>query len=771
MWIKNFRHKKLQTAMIFMIILLCSMLLTASVSILTSLNKPFKEFAKECKAASAVVYPYSQKDEDVFSLGQEFAKLPEVERVEYARGYSLSGELTFKGKKIDGYPRLTEYNDKVFGQVRHIEGYKNINDSLKEEECIIPAWLSIKYKVHIGDKLDLKFPGEEITYTVKGIYSDPYNTSATFDSDILIKKLPKAVPGIVNIKVYGKAEVAGKSIEEAYREKHDGQMNAIMITLEKTIDNNLITGNILGALFLAIGIIMLFVSCIIINFMIQNTMISDAKTIAVYKTMGYTSSDILRMYLKFYFTVVSIASILGIGSSVYLSNIILSSVFENMGEVVHSNVMLPGSLCFVLTVSFVLGVIYRIISKTKNVKPVYALNGMANSNTKKKKEYKGSSKMQFSSLGIALRTLLRGKKSAVSIVLTAIVTIFSINFSIISLDVANTLRDNNDYWMGVDKSDVMVSVTEDNQYENIENTIKEDSRVNYYINSNIGTRVTMKWKKGMDFTFMSAFVYDDYTKNKLPTVKGRNPEAGNEIAIGSKVAEELNKTVGDYVEVYLGGEKRVNLLITGIFQTYYQLGSACRLTKAVYTENNYDFKYNNLSVYLKDKEAKDAFIKDIQKKVGSSGTVISRTDAFSSIMDMIVTPQQNAIPPMVVVVLLVGAINIFCIVLLKNAASEKTNGIYKCLGYSTWHLIRSNLYYVGMVAVVSIAAAVPIVIAAYPKIMMAALSMFGLLQYPVNYNYGHIALANIVVTIVFILSTLVSSRSLKKVNVRDLVQE
>jgi ABC-type antimicrobial peptide transport system permease subunit len=55
--------------------------------------------------------------------------------------------------------------------------------------------------------------------------------------------------------------------------------------------------------------------------------------------------------------------------------------------------------------------------------------------------------------------------------------------------------------------------------------------------------------------------------------------------------------------------------------------------------------------------------------------------------------------------------------------------------------------------------------------MKFSLTMFGFLEYPVSYNLGHIILTNLAVAATFIISTIISSRSLKRVNVRDLVQE
>lgn len=771
MWFKNFRQKKVQTFMMFMIILLCSLLLTASVSILISLDKPFEDFAKECESPAIILYPYLTDKEEISALGEQFRELDQVKNIEYTLSYGIHEEITYQGNKMEAFIDLMEYNGEVYGKVRYLEGNAEATNELKEDECVIPACIRNEYHITTGEKIKILMDGEEYYYTVKGVYTDPYSSSTAFNSNILIKSLPESIVPDIRIVIYGNEEVTGDQIEEAYREKYDGQLNAYVSTLEDRIQNGLLVGNIAGAIFLAIGIIMLFVSILIINFMIRNAMITDAKTIAIYKSIGYSSRDILKMYLTYYYIVVSIACIMGISSSVFLSEMILGTVFENMGEVGSNSVLIPGISCYFLIVGFVLLVIYKIINQTKKVKPVYALNGMENASTKKKKIYKGNLRIQFSPLGIALRTLTRNKKSAVGIIITAIVTIFSINFGIISLDVAFNMKDNNDYWLGVDKCDVMIGVSNRDQYETVKRVIDDDNRVDHYLNSNHDGMVTMKWEKGMSTTDMQGFIYDDFALADIPIIKGNNPRTGSEIAISSKIAREKKKDVGDYLEVYLEGEKQIDLLITGIFQTYNNLGDAYRMTTYVYKENNVELDYNNLSIYLKDQEDIEGFINDMKEKVGDNGNVIPRTEAYSSIMNYIVTPQKKAILPVCLLVLLVAGINIFCIVLLKNASSEKINCIYKSIGYSTGHLVLSNLYYVGMIAIVSMAIALPLTLVTYPGIMKTCLGMFGFLHYPVDFNTVHIIWANLVVIFIFGISTLLSSRSLSKVNVRNLVQE
>ena len=771
MILRNFRHKKLQTILIFLIIMLCSMLLTSSVSILISLDKPFEDLAKECESPQAVLYPHFLEEDGVLLLGKEFEKLEEIQRVDYIRYHRMTEELVFNREKLDGFFTLTEYNSKINNKERYLEGNKYIIDTLKADECILPACISNEYDIHTGDIIKIKFSDKTLEYTVRAVYTNPYNFSTAFDSSIFVKKLPQFISQQLKIVLYTKEGVKGGDIEEAFRLKNDGQMNGSIYTLEQRVDNGLIVGNIIGGAFLSIGIIMLLVSCLIISFMIRNAIITDAKTIALYKTIGYTSGDILSMYLTFYFGIVTIACLFGIGSSVFISNKILSSVYKNIGELSSNSSFLPGILCYILIVSLVIGLIYLIIGKTKKLKPVYALNGMTEAGTKKKHRYKGDSKLQFSPFGITMRNISRNKKGTVGTILTAVLTIFSVNFAVISLDVANSMKENNDFWIGVDKCDVMIEVTDNTQYAKVLNTIKEDFRVDTYLENIIGESVSMKWKKGIKTTVLDSFVFDDFNAAKLPNVKGRNPNNGTEIAITGKIARELNKDIGDYLEIYLNNSTRVDVLITGIFQTYWEFGDCCRLTTDTFRDNKINLNYRNISIYLKDKDDIASFIKDITEKLAGSGNVTARTEAFSNIMNMIVKPQKSAVPPVTGLVLIIGAINIFCIVMLKNATNQKTNGIYKCIGYTTGHLILSNIYYVGIIAVASMLVAIPMVIQTFPLIFKTSLSMFGFLEYPVVYNIWHIVITNTGIAVIFILSTLISSRSLKNVNVRDLVQE
>ena len=769
MWKKNFRHRKIQTFMLFMIVLLSTLSLCGAVSILISLDKPYHELAEECQSATAAVWALDNSKETTEQIKENMEALEEIDHVSTFKAHYVTEEMTCKGQSIEAFTDLTEYCEDIFGKIRYVEGETVAARPLEDNECIVPACICIEYGLQVGDIICIKFPKEDVKYTIRAIFAEPYGSSVAYDSCTLIKELPSSVEPGYYIRLYGKEGIKSSEIEEAYREKYE-EMNFTINTLEIEIANNLLAGTILGAILLAIGGILLIVSGLIINFMVRNTMINDAKSIAIYKTIGYSGADIIKMYLTFYFTVVSAGAVGGIIGADLFVRAIMKSMYQSIGAEASGNIWIPGICCYVLIVGFVLVIIYGIMRKTRNVKPVYALNGLQNVNTKKKK-YKGDSKMQFSAIGIAVRTILRNKKGAVGIIVTSIVTIFAMNFAIISLDVANTLKENNDYWLGIEDCDLMVTAGEGIDAKDLEVLLEDRAEIERMIPCNLENgRFTLDWKKGMEFTLVFPFIYDDFDEAGYEVIEGRNPKRANEIAISNKVVKNTGKQIGDYINVNMN-HKKYSLLITGVYQTYYSMGKSARMVTDTYLENEIPFRYDTVSIYLKDGENLAQCVKEFGEIIGNKGSVTPRTEMFASIMSLIMTPQKKAIPPMTVLILLIGAANIFCIVLLKNANSEKTNGIYKCIGYSTRHLVWSNVWYVCIIAICSLVIAVPSILVFYPYIMRLSLNMFGLLEYRIEYQPLHLIMTNIGVIVAFIISTIISSRSLYRINVRDLVQE
>lgn len=771
MWLRNFRIRKLQTFMMMLIVFLCALLTAASASILLLLDKPFHELAEECESPQAAIYPYFRTDEEIEYLAEQLEVLDEIDEVVLMPQHYLNEEFRVKEKKIESFCNLVEYNDRVHEKIRFVEGGES--GTIKEGECYLPACICNKYDIGIGDTLVIGMAYGDETYLVSGIYADPYSTSLAFDSQILVKELPKEMSTTFGVRIYCDEGVGMNQIAKTYEEKYGsifpGELNAV----EDSIDNSILAVRILGAILLAIGMIMLIVSCLIINFIVRNAMIADAKTIAIYKTMGYGTGDILKMYLMFYFVTASVSSIVGIWVSKIFSKNILMEMFRNIGAKTEVHVFFIGIPCYIAIVGMLLLTVFLVIRRTRRVKPIYALNGMNHSGSKKQKNYRADYQGSFSAFGIAMRMMFRNKKGLIGILVTAVVSIVGMNFAVISLDVAEGMKENNDYWLGVDKSDIMISLSDNVGYEEVKELIAKESRIEKMVpcsfNGYNGLLI-LDAKNEDDIREVYPFVYGNYDDVEMDIYEGRHPVSGKEIAISGKIAEQMKKNLGDYLNVTINGVDK-SFLITGLYQTYYSMGKNCRITPEAYEGTGISFAYDSLSVYLEPEADTEQMIDRIQNLIGGKGKVIPRTEQFASIMELIASPQETAIPPSAALMLFISGANVFCIVLLKNAKEEKMNGIYKCIGYSTGHLIMATVIYIAILAAVTIAVAVPIVLVLYPEIMKLCLGMFGLLEYDVSYNVSHLIAANGAVFLSFVLCTLLSARSLKKVDVRNLICE
>ncbi len=770
MWLKNFRNRKLQTLLVGIIILLCALLLSTSMSILLSLREPMEQLVEECQSADALIYPNERENpQKVKEVAKRLEALDEVSKAKCLQVHYVTEKITSKDKEVTTFTNLTKYDADVFGKIRCVEGNTEDFQNLQEDECIIPACISVDNDIMLGDTLTIHFPKEEISYTVKGIYADIYSTSNAFDNYILVKELPDQIPEEMLIRIYTTQLFTEEQILDCYEETYGHALEGQMNTKENALEASLLAVQILGGILLAIGVIMLFTCCLIINFVLRSIMTADAKTIAIYKTIGYDNYTIRNLYEKFYIVLTTLSVWIGVGVSVVVANQILNELFANIGMEANVKVGKTGLFIYVIILLLVLITVHLVTSRMKNMKPIHALGGMSPTNTTKNQHFKGNYRFAFSPMGIASRMVMRDKKGAIGVLFVAIVSVIGINFGLVSLDVALNMKENNDYWLGVYKSDIKITVSSGATVEELLEELEEDGNIQKAVPCRMSGVLIVEREKNRKDAVVYPFVYGDYEEVDMPIVEGRNPQNGKEIALAGKVAETLQKDVGDYITLNFGQFTK-SFLITGLYQTYYNLGESCRLTKDAFEE--VPFSYDTVSVYLNDNQDIPGEVERIEKLLNGSGNVIPRTEQFASIMEMISQPQESAIPVVILMVVLIGSINIFCIIMLKNQKEVKVNSIYKCLGYTSGHLMAANVCYVSLLAIVSILTAVPILLYLYPMIMKLTLgTMFGLLEYRVNYNMVHIILGNIAVFGIFMLSTFISSGGIRKVHVRDLVIE
>lgn len=765
MWMKKIRRRKLQSVFIVLIVMVCAMLMTSSLVIMTSWQEPYDELSKDCGSPKVKLYLYEKTKENASKIVDKFAKVDGVQAAEIME-YSYLREgvyLKTKSKEVmlDYFIDTLLYHKKLHNEVRVIEGDLT---ALKSDGCFVPAALANKEGIQVGDKIII---GELTTLVVQGIYTDPYNMNISFDTELIVSQIPEGLKHEYYISVF--ANDTGYQTIENYRLQNEGILEGRGITLEDRIENNQMTDKILGGILLAMSTVILFVSGVMIRYMVKNMLLSDTKTVAIYKTIGYQNNIIIGIYLKFYLGLVLIGGLLGAALSRLVSDSFTEVTFKNLSVEKSRGVFTSGLVCIIVILLYVMLCVFLVVKKTKTIRPMEVFR----SNTIQLHNRKNNSKSVtgFSPLNMATRMILRDKKNTMIIVITCIMSAFCVNFAATAFPMINGMQENNYYWIGFDQHDVSMENISNNGFHEVINSLRKQKEVKRIIPTTTNEGLSIPWEPGMKDTILSIMLYESFEDINMAVLEGRNPRYHNEIAIGNSVAIQMNKQIGDYLDVYFKGDQKVSLLICGTFQSFFDMGRSCRLLGSTLSENGIDFSYSESSIYLNDGYSVEEFVENANVLYVNKAKFVDRRLKYENIMNMVTGPQSRAIGPFMILALILGGLNIVAIVYLKNKDQRKVFSIYKAIGYSSNHLMKANLFYVFIIALVSLLITVPLFILGFPLMMTYAMSFLGFKEYPVTYDVMTLILSNLGALLVYLMSGMVSSKSLYENPIEDLTCE
>ena len=183
-------------------------------------------------------------------------------------------------------------------------------------------------------------------------------------------------------------------------------------------------------------------------------------------------------------------------------------------------------------------------------------------------------------------------------------------------------------------------------------------------------------------------VTDDYNQLENNIVyEGRQPKHENEISISWVVSNQINKGIGDTVEVEYGNEK-ASFLVTGLSQSIGNLGQIAALTMDGIQQLQSDYKGTTLYVYLDGISNKD-FIENVQKQYGDY--IVETLDIDENIESQtgMYTAAVFAVMVMVLIITVLVVVMILYLVIKTMIIKRKKEfGVMKAIGYSTIQLMN-----------------------------------------------------------------------------------
>jgi len=765
----NLRKKKIHNGLIGLLILLSTLLLATSVTVILNTNNLFTEMHNKTHGSHEML-ELGVELHDPQKVHQWWSEQTGVTTSELIPFRILAGITKHQGEKssvglssksvymMDTSPRPYAVDELMFA-----EGIESLNPDIGN--IWVPSAIAYLYDISVGDTLEFTVSEKNFELKVSAVivdipYGGPFPTNARIWMNH--KDYNEQLHAIEGKDKYMMGlRFDDYSQSPSYWEQFEKDMGTpyldLKINFEEMSAFYLIMNKVIGFIMIFLGIVMILVALFTIGFTISDDILSNYKTIGVIKALGLSSGRLIGVYLAQYVLLAIVSIIPGLIASQFISNVIIESTLSSL-KTGANQVSLEGNLItiFVGVIVFILVVfcVFLYANKARLVEPMQAIRyGMSesdNSTMTKRFAAKEDHRISFDRapllVVIGVRNMLKNRKASILMTLLAMILSAVLVLGFILLNSISSMKETSASW-GYDSSDISLSVINASVFdrEEFDKAILSDSRIKSigwmgYVNGILSSEKSLNSENLTSPSVnLNLHVMDgSYDETGYITLRGRNPRNKNEIAIGMKVAKQLNKDVGDIVEAYIEGYKH-KLTITGVYQSIANQSLSARITVDAVKVNHPDYNdYIAAYIKLKDIRDTDRVVNEMNVKHKDSALAVSMQTLLDSNLKQAVA---SLILPMSIMGLLFTGVTMFIVYSISriNIRKEsKTYGIYKSLGLTSTKTRWSIT--LGIVVLSTIGAVIGMFVGVYilPMILGSILYGYGIAELPLVLNWGGI---------------------------------
>ena len=775
--LKKIKKRKLQNLLIGIIIASSAALLSTGIGIMLSMNKPIDNMFAEAKSSHDIVV-FNEKNYDKSKIQDWWESRPEVEKTQLYNQLILGPDIKINGTKLTNQ---INFLSEVPDNKGDIDNFKIVEGNKTKSPGSGEVWINTGFanlnKAKIGDSLSIN--GRN--YKISGIIVDTQFSSLMMGTERFFVKAGE----LENYPEYK----ANPGYALSIRYKNPSSSDSVWQRFQKYLNAPLIGMSIkyhgIYACYATIlkytGVFMVFFSLIIIvtviciiRFIISNSIYNDYKSIGIYKALGFTSKGISLIYLIQYSILSIISTILGIALSKFTIDKMISSNLKVTGmEKVTMSYAIPFITSFILIISIVFITSLIGTLKTKNIKPVEAIREDIKTNNIPGKSIFASKLFNiFSpSAAIGIKGLINNKKSAAVIFITILITLYSGLSGVNLIHTTDLIGRNLGYW-GFDNSMIDIKqTTKDKTFINkIENDVKNDKRVKGYTTFNFYMDASFVDKNGEIEKFDTIQVIGNSPELfGFMDMEGRDPKKTDEVSVSVNTAKDNNIHVGDYMEVYVNN-KKLNLLVVGIYQSLNNLGRGIRLYEK--TVKDADPGYEHMILLdLKDKNNINSYINNMKAKYGDKIEINDRQSEFGKEISMMNEGSLVSVMMIIIIMLSICFLNIFNIILMNINEERKSYGIYKAIGMTSGQIRNSILIRISLIFTTSLIIAVPLTLKATPALMSLIFINVGIAKYPVSISVSYMIMIAVICFVFSILSGYAASKMITRIKLRSLIED
>ena len=734
----NLRKDKSSFLSFGIIILITALILNCAAVLLLQVDKAYdKKFDKLNTASVNTLVPEAQ---DSPALQQALAGISGVEQLEHHTAILTEATVTeFNGTDFAMNTAFYNLNDsKTLNRFELVAQ----SDAPVENPIYIPLFCSKFGGFELNDKIDYIIDGVTHTFTVAGIIEEMQY--GNYGTSMLCAYLPQEGFEALKQELSGKsvAEYSMKLAEGTDLDKSTAEISKVLegqgVTMLNCLDHQQVKQtrtqlcNLLVLILAAFALIILAVSVFLSNFRVKNAIESEIINMSVLKSLGYTSRQIVACISLPYALVATVSSLTGVGLS-YLVLPILGDILAVQSGFTCAFRFDGLSLVCVTVILAGVVTLFTVLSarRIRKTQPIDGLRGNSGEKQSRKNRFPLESTRGNTQTLLVMKQMFACKKQNILLFLVCFVLTILIAFSGTLFYNVAMQPDNFMAALSDETPDVIIK-PQDSCVEALENVLSGDNRVEYALQSLSGS-------VKIGDTSITAFACQDFSKVRIDACyEGRNPQAADEIALGTALADRYN--LGDTVSVTLG-EVTKTFRVTGFVQSVNTQGELCELSLEGYLSLCQEPQTPALYVYLRN--VSDAETVTAEYLSEYPELVLESTNAHK--MKQETQKMYMDITVILVIVIFVLTILIVLFILyivIKSLLVKRRQelGIYKAMGYTSSQLIFQTAGAFLPVSIVAILLSSVAAMFYMPAIYQGIFGALGVMKNNIEVSFGFLML-------------------------------
>ena len=689
----NIRKSKSASVSLFIFILIAALLLNIGLMVITQINPFFDHKADELNDPH-VVFVMDQESYDA-TYGEYITNYPGVIRTETEEIINMdTAKFNFGNGELSNSAIIYNADDyRMIGPFNLIEKLNKTS----ADDIFVPYSFKTSGDYELGDHFTIQYQGKEYKYQIAGFFET--TMLATNNIGVMKFMLPETSYRALVDELDNKSKALSVSavmedptqsqelkndfiqhVQQSTEVQNNHYFWGLDIVLVKYV--NTITINIAATILVAFATIIVLVSLIVIRFRVSNSIEDGMANIGVLKAIGYTSGQILSSIILQFILIAFSASVVGVALSYVLMPFIGSVISTLSGLIWMQSFDLNINLVSAFLVVFCV-VIVTLLSafRIRKILPVAALRGGIQTHSFRKNHFPLETAKGGLHFLLAIKSMLANVKQNIMILLIIMGLTFASIFSVVLY--YNIASDNTAFinLFGTEPANVIVVASSDGDRREFQSDLEQMDRVRKV---NLFDLINTK----MDGQPVFTNVTDDYSRLENNIVyEGRHPKHENEISISWVISDQIDKGIGDTVEVEYGNEK-ARFLVTGISQAIGNSGQVGAVTLEGIQQLQSDYKGSSYYVYLDGLSNKE-FMKDVGKQFGDAiDETVNIDENIESQTGMYIAAVYAIMLMILIITVLVVVMILYLVIKTMIIKRKKEFGVMKAIGYSTIQLMN-----------------------------------------------------------------------------------